>query len=261
VSCDVRTVVRFDPESVVGRPIAEASEHFVVLAAGTHLWYGTMNAGEVHVISEAGTRRIATGQAVPVEMVAHGERVAWLNRDSPGGATIAVATSEDLLSSLVAGSGAWNLTIDAEYVYWMRGGWNSGTELWRAKLGSGAGERLASVPEIGPSMATPRWIASQGELLVTSKDEVLVVHRAARATRLCRSPGPLRAIAANTTTIALLVGEDDRPWLLATLPRSGGVPRIIASFQRAPYHRHALVLSRGHACIPIGDRIYAAPID
>src|SRR5262249_22756697 len=100
VSSDVRTVVRFEPASVVPELGIEASEHFVLVAAGARAWFATMNHGDVFVIEDSGPRRVAAGQGVPVELVAHGDRVAWWNRDTPGGRTLVIANASGIERTL-----------------------------------------------------------------------------------------------------------------------------------------------------------------
>lgn len=265
VSCDVRTIVRFDPPSVTPVTLALASESFVVLAAAARVWFATMNDGTVHAVQGDRVVEIAREQRVPVEMAACGERVAWLCRDSPGGPSVAIAHGEEIVRTVSAlPAGAWGLALGDTHVLWIEGGWNGGGVVRRAAIDGGEVETLASVPSLGPSMGSPRLVFSEGELLIALPDHVLAIDASGRAARIAGSSRPIRAIAADARHIALVLGEEsdrDPPWSIAVLPRAGGAPREVATFARAPYHRHPLVLARGLACTLSGDRVIAAPLD
>ena len=110
-------------------------------------------------------------------------------------------------------------------------------------------------------MATPRVAVSRGEILVAVRNEVLAVGLDGGSRRLITAPGPVRAIAADRERVGLLVApeRDDDPWTFAVAPRDGGDARPLASFERRPFHRHPLVLARGHVCTIVGDRVVGAP--
>jgi hypothetical protein len=271
-SCDVQTIVRFDPESVVPTVIARASEHFVVLAAGTRLTFGTMNAGDVHWFDGERVLPLAKGQACPVEMAAYGNRVAWLNRDAPGGRAIVIArhgnelaraTHEVVRTIERLPASTWSLGLGPEHAFWVQEAFNGSGEIRRASIEGGAIETLAQIAKLGPSMASPRLVFSEHELLVGLPDGVIAIDAGGRTRRIVEAGSPIRAIAADESHIALIVGEDgtkDPPWSFAAAPRAGGRARVLASFARAPYHRHPLVIARGHAVTTLGDRIIAAPL-
>ncbi|MCB9596575.1 MAG: hypothetical protein H6719_27875 [Sandaracinaceae bacterium] len=262
-SCDVKTLLRFEPESVRPTAIAEASEHFVVLAAASRAWFATMNAGVVHALGDDGVTPIVDGQRVVVELAAYGDRVAWVERDSAGGPTVSVADANGRLRAFGPLANAWSLALGDEQVYWLAGGWNGDGEIWRAPIDGGPAASFARVPSLGPSMATPRVVFSEGELLVALPDRVLAFDPSGRSRSLLVSKAPLRAIAADAQHLAFVVGAPggaDSPWSLAVAPRAGGPLEAVGTFARAPYYRHPLVLARGAACTVAGDRVIAAPL-
>lgn len=239
ISSDVQTIVRFDPESVVAREIVRASEHFVLLAGE---WYATMNHGEVFALSG---ERVAHDPHIPVELSAYGDRVAWLSRDAPGGAAITIAG----VRTIATGGHAWNLTLGDEHVYWM-----SEDELRRARIDDGTIDTIARIDPLGASMGTPRLVFARGELFVAFPDRIEAIER---KRRVAKSKLPIRALAIDAEHIVALVGEE-REWSFAIA--DGERLRTLASFSRAPYHRHPLVIARGHACTVLGDRVIGAPL-
>lgn len=258
VSVDVKRILRFLPGTVAGVLVAEASEHFVVLgAADDRIVWATMNAGEVH--QQRGKRpveRIAAGQRVPVELTVSGENTAWISRDAPGGNQITTPAGP-----LAQVSGIHSLVSDHEHVYFFHGGFAGGT-IERVAWVGGAVEEVCSVPDMQYSaMGTPMLASSRGEMLLGVKKELRAYDLHTGKSRvLLKTPLPIRAVAADSERIVLLIGDEDEDWFFAAAPRDGGAVEKLASFPRAPYHRHRLVIARDHAITVSNDRLIATPL-
>ncbi len=125
----------------------------------------------------------------------------------------------------------------------------------------GEARTVCSLPLLGPSMGTPRIVASEGQVLVAADKRILAVDpRSGRSYALATADGTVRAIAACASWIALLVGSesDDANWEVPGVQRRGGNAERIGRFSRAPYHRHALVIAQDRACATAGDKVIAA---
>jgi hypothetical protein len=261
ISADVRTVVRFEASSVAPLALAEAREHFVLIAGGDRVAFATMNEGEVHTTDGERITRIAEHEPVPVELASDGPYVAWLNRDAPGGRAIRIAGPHGT-RTIGPLADAWSLVAGGGRLAWLAQGWSSSGQLFVLELAHDREPtRLAGVPLLGPSMGSPRMAIEGDEVLIALSDHVLAIDRAGRARRALEARSPIRAIAADARHIALIVGEDDAPWSLAVAPRTGGHARTLASFARRPYDRHPLVIARGLACTLLGDRVIGAPLE
>lgn len=253
VSVDIKQILRFAPGSIAGRLVAEASEHFVVLAAsGARIAWGTMNAGEVFSDRE----RIAVDQKVPVDITAAGERTAWISRDAPGGHE--VRTPEGVLAKV---SGIHSLHSDATHVYFINGGFNGGT-IQRVAWERGIVEKVCTISDFVYTVdAKPAYEISRGELLVPVQKEIRAYDLASGKSRvLIRAPHRVYAIRATETHLAIVMGDEDKAWFVASAPRTGGKVKKLACFSRAPYHRHPLVIARGHAIILSDARIVGVPL-
>ncbi len=257
VSADVRTVVRFEPGSVAAVPIADARDHFVWLSRGAPIAWATGRLGEV--ATERGT--IARGEDGPVEIASSERGVAWIARHGQNGRAVrAVAAGDETVRTLAEGDLLWCLAVAGDRAFFVEAGWRHDGTLRAAPLAGGKVERVAKVPVLTSSMGTPRYVLEGGEILLAIGDHVTAVDPGGRPRRLIEAKTPIHAIAADAAHVALLVG-DERRWSIAVAPRSGGSARIAATFERAPYHRHPLVIARGRACTLLGDRVIAAKLD
>jgi hypothetical protein len=258
--------VSFEPGSVAAQTLARASEHFVVLGAtGERTIWATMNAGEVHEVRAGAVVRLADGQRTPVELVAEHGSIAWICRDAPGGSLVVGRTPEDAAPRALAQvAHAWMLAAGEDHSLFVTGAFSGNGALHRVPWRGGRVEEVCALPRLGASMATPRILVSRGEVLLASGTSVLAVPLTGGAPReIVRATLPVRAIAAENDLLALVLGDEDVDrgvWSLARASREGGSAEIVATFARAPYHRHPLVVARGMACTVLGDRLIGVPI-
>lgn len=260
VSADVRTIVRFEPGSVAAVPVADARDTFVYVSSTAPLAWATGRTGVI--ATEHGT--IAAGENGPVEIASSERGVAWIAKEGQDGRALrAVVRGDPTVRTLATDSLLWHLAVDRERAFFIEAGWRGGGTLCSVPLAGGKIERVTKVPELGPSMGSPRYVIEGREILLAVGDHVLAIDAEGRTRRLVDASKPIRAIAADATHVALVIGEDggrDSPWTLAVAPRSGGHARGLASFSRAPYHRHPLSIARGRACTVVGDQIIAVPL-
>jgi hypothetical protein len=258
VSADVRTLVRFEPDSIAAVPIADARDAFLSLSPTPPVAWAVGRRGEIATPHGV----VATGENCPVEIAAGAGGIAWIAKHRNDERVLrAVVSGDPTVRTLATDSLLWCLAVDGDYAFFVEAGWRGGGTLCKAPLAGGAIARVASIPALGPSMAAPRYVIEGGEALVALGDHVSAIDARGRARRLIEAGAPIQAIAADATHVALVLGLDgdrDSPWSLAVAPRGGGKARAIASFARAPYHRHPLVLARGRACTIADDRIIAA---
>jgi hypothetical protein len=161
-------------------------------------------------------------------------------------------------------NGIHSLTSDATHVYFIEGGFRGGT-IHRVAWAGGKVEKVVAIPDLEYSVdASPRYSVWGHELFVAIKKEVRAIELETGKSRvLLRAPHPVHAVRADETHIALVMGEEDEDWFLGATPRreSGDGVRKLASFRRAPYHKHPLLIARGHAVTLSNDRIIAAPLE
>ena len=143
---------------------------------------------------------------------------------------------------------------------WIEDAWNSKGVLRAAPLAGGPPRTVAKLPQIGPSMGTPRMFAHGGEVLLAVGRTVLAVDAAGKQRVLLKAKLPVGAVTANDDHIAVLLAPDNAPWSVAVAPRAGGRARPLAELRRAPYHRHPLALARGMVCTLLGELVVGAPI-
>lgn len=260
ISTDVRTVVRFDPGSVAAVPIADARDAYLTLSSTAPIAWAAGRLGEI--ATERGA--VAVGENSPVEIASSDRGLAWIVRDGNRRAVRALCDGE--VRTLATADLLWCLAIDGDRALFVDAGWRAGGTLSAVPLAGGDVVRIARLPELGASMASPRYAVEGSEVLIAVGEHVLAIDARGDARRIIstrKAGARIHAIAADQTHVALLVGEDSErnpPWSIAVAPRAGGRATTLATFARAPYHRHPLVLARGRACIVAGDRILAASL-
>jgi hypothetical protein len=86
--------------------------------------------------------------------------------------------------------------------------------------------------------------------------------RTGKVSTLATAKGMVRAIATDEAVLAMLIEREgsEGKWEVARTSRAGGEIETVGTFERAPYHRHALVLARGKACTTAGDRVLAVGV-
>ncbi len=259
ISADVGTVVRFRPDSVSAIPIVDTRDTFVWISPQAPAAWATGRRGEI--ATESGI--VATGENGPVEISASEHGVAWIAKQGNDARAVrAVRFGDPTVRTLSTGSLLWAIAVHGERAWFLEAGWRGGGTLCSAPLGGGDVARAATVPELGPSMGTPRWLVDGSGILLPVGKSVLAIDAEGASRVLIDAPNRIHAIAADADHVALVVGDDDgddrKRWSIAAAPRTGGTARILASFERAPYHRHPLVVARGRACTVVDQRVLAA---
>lgn len=272
-SVDVRTIVQFEPGSIAPATVAVAPEHFVVIAASAQrLAWLCINAGTVDAIDRAQPAEpapIARLGTRLLEIAVAGRTVVWLG-DAParslglGNRWIWARSPDDPEPRQLAelGADAWCLQADATHAYILGGAFTSEGVLRRVSLARGTIDEVGSVPKLGPSMGSPMICPHGDDVLVAHGERVLAYPKSGGAGRVALEASQLvRAIAADEHGIVVLSGpakNDDR-WRIESAPAVGAQLRRAGEFDRRPYHRHPLVVTRTAAIFPCGDRLLAAP--
>jgi hypothetical protein len=273
-SADGQTVVRFTPGSIAPERIVDAPEHFVVLdGSRERIAWLCINAGTVDALdrdAEAGAPiAIARGQTRPTTIAVSGRTVAWISDamvQEPGSM---YSVSQKTLCAAIPGEAggravaalpqdAWGLALDASHAWLFSGGFAGPGTLLRVALASGAIDEIAKIPKVGASMGSPILVSWGEHVLHADAKEVRAIpKRGGEPWALVAASQRVTAIAADDLGIVVLSGGEDGPWRVEATGPGGGRAEKLGSFDRRPYDRHQLVLTREAACFPCGDRVLA----